>query len=198
MHLIPLCLLNHEWQPQGYHGTIFCHREFASQNYPNPRSVGALDPTLLHAFYNPPSRPVGQPLGQAEGMCIAASIWLQGVKKNDPSCNEGHSFITSPGGGFRKCGKWKSYPPANLASEKLIEYPFFLPRQQVITKNIREALGIEEPYWNRSISLKHREELGLFLERKSKTGVEADILTFTDFKRQEEKEVRDKKKASKW
>lgn len=61
---------------------------------------------------------------------------------------------------------------------------------------IREALAIEEPYWNRSISLKHREQLGLFLERKSKTGVEADVLTLTDFKHQEEKQEREKNKSS--
>lgn len=54
---------------------------------------------------------------------------------------------------------------------------------QVIAKKVREALGIEEPYWNRSISLLHRESLGLFLEKKSNTGVEADLLTFQDYKR---------------
>lgn len=55
---------------------------------------------------------------------------------------------------------------------------------QVIAKKVRELLGIEEPYWNRSISLLHRESLGLFLEKKSNTGVEADMLTFEDYKRQ--------------
>lgn len=55
---------------------------------------------------------------------------------------------------------------------------------QIIAKKVREVLGIEEPYWNRSISLLHREPLGLFLERKSNTGVEADLLTFEDYKRQ--------------
>ncbi|KAJ7377299.1 ribosomal large subunit assembly [Desmophyllum pertusum] len=54
---------------------------------------------------------------------------------------------------------------------------------KVIAKKVREVLGIEEPYWNRSISLLHRESLGLFLERKSNTGVEADLLTLEDYKR---------------
>ena len=55
---------------------------------------------------------------------------------------------------------------------------------QIIAKKVREVLGIEEPYWNRSISLLHCEPLGLFLERKSNSGVEADLLTFEDYKRQ--------------
>lgn len=58
-------------------------------------------------------------------------------------------------------------------------------------------LGIEEPYWNRSISLLHREPLGLFLERKSKTGEEADILTFDDYKRQLQKQEQAKQHKSK-
>ncbi|XP_068750521.1 sterile alpha motif domain-containing protein 15-like [Montipora capricornis] len=59
---------------------------------------------------------------------------------------------------------------------------------KVIARKIRELLGIEEPYWNRSISLMHRETSGLFLEKKSKTGKEADILTFEDYKRQLQKQ----------
>lgn len=63
---------------------------------------------------------------------------------------------------------------------------------QVIAKKVRELLGIEEPYWNRSISLLHRESLGLFLEKKSKTGVEADMLTFEDYKRQLQRQEQSK------
>lgn len=59
---------------------------------------------------------------------------------------------------------------------------------KIIAKKVRQVLGIEEPYWNRSISLLHREPLGLFLERKSNTGVEADLLTFEDYKRQLQKQ----------
>ncbi|KXJ28974.1 sterile alpha motif domain-containing protein 15 [Exaiptasia diaphana] len=68
---------------------------------------------------------------------------------------------------------------------------------KIITKKIREALGVEEPYWNRSISLKHRETLGLYLERKSKTGTDADALTFEDFRHELEKEERFKMKNAK-
>ena len=59
-------------------------------------------------------------------------------------------------------------------------------------------LGIEEPYWNRSISLLHREPLGLLLERKSKTGVEADLLTFEDYKRQMQKQEEAKQNKRKY
>ena len=59
-------------------------------------------------------------------------------------------------------------------------------------------LGIEEPYWNKSISLLHREPLGLFLERKSKTGVEADLLTFEDYKRQMQKQEEAKQNKRKY
>ena len=64
---------------------------------------------------------------------------------------------------------------------------------QIISRHIREALGIEEPCWDRRISLHHREPLGLFLERKCKTGVESDALTLEDFYRQLEKEERDRR-----
>lgn len=63
---------------------------------------------------------------------------------------------------------------------------------KVIAKKVRELLGIEEPYWNRSISLLHRESLGLFLEKKSNTGVEADMLTFEDYKRQLQRQEKSK------
>lgn len=38
----------------------------------------------------------------------------------------------------------------------------------------------------------HREPMGLFLERKSKTGEEADALTFENFCNQMEKQERDR------
>lgn len=68
---------------------------------------------------------------------------------------------------------------------------------QIIAKKIREVLGIEEPHWDRSISLKHRETLGLYLERKSKTGTDANALTFEDFMHELEKEERFKMKTAK-
>ncbi|XP_015754991.1 PREDICTED: sterile alpha motif domain-containing protein 15-like isoform X2 [Acropora digitifera] len=63
---------------------------------------------------------------------------------------------------------------------------------KVIAKRVRELLGIEEPYWNRSISLLHREPLGLFLEKKGKTGTEADLLTFEDYKHQLQRQEKSK------
>ncbi|KFU86871.1 Sterile alpha motif domain-containing protein 15, partial [Chaetura pelagica] len=52
---------------------------------------------------------------------------------------------------------------------------------QEISRHVRELLGIEEPSFQRSIALPYRDNLGLFLERKSPTGRKADALTFSQF-----------------
>ncbi|NXK88014.1 SAM15 protein, partial [Formicarius rufipectus] len=52
---------------------------------------------------------------------------------------------------------------------------------QEISRHVRELLGIQEPLFNRSIALPYRDNMGLFLERKSRTGKEADALTFSQF-----------------
>ncbi|NXE93377.1 SAM15 protein, partial [Menura novaehollandiae] len=52
---------------------------------------------------------------------------------------------------------------------------------QEISRHVRELLGIEEPLFNRSIALPYRDNMGLFLERKSRTGKKADALTFSQF-----------------
>ena len=52
---------------------------------------------------------------------------------------------------------------------------------QVISRHTRELLGIEEPLFNRSISLPYRDNIGLFLERKGHTGVKSDSLTLSEF-----------------
>ncbi|NWV05482.1 SAM15 protein, partial [Ptilonorhynchus violaceus] len=52
---------------------------------------------------------------------------------------------------------------------------------QEISRHVRELLGIEEPLFSRSISLPYRDNMGLFLERKSRTGKKADALTFSQF-----------------
>ncbi|XP_065695758.1 sterile alpha motif domain-containing protein 15 [Patagioenas fasciata] len=52
---------------------------------------------------------------------------------------------------------------------------------QEISRHIRELLGIEEPLFNRSIALPYRDNMGLFLERKSPSGKKADALTFSEF-----------------
>ncbi|XP_064316551.1 sterile alpha motif domain-containing protein 15 [Phalacrocorax carbo] len=52
---------------------------------------------------------------------------------------------------------------------------------QEISRHVRELLGIEEPLFNRSIALPYRDNVGLFLERKSRSGKKADALTFSQF-----------------
>ncbi|NWX16857.1 SAM15 protein, partial [Aegotheles bennettii] len=52
---------------------------------------------------------------------------------------------------------------------------------QEISRHVRELLGIEEPLFNRSIALPYRDNMGLFLERKSRSGKNADALTFSQF-----------------
>ncbi|KAM6171896.1 LOW QUALITY PROTEIN: sterile alpha motif domain-containing protein 15 [Erethizon dorsatum] len=52
---------------------------------------------------------------------------------------------------------------------------------KVISRHTRELLGIEEPLFSRSIRLPYRDNIGLFLERKSHTGVKSDCLTFSEF-----------------
>ncbi|XP_078000937.1 sterile alpha motif domain-containing protein 15-like [Glandiceps talaboti] len=52
---------------------------------------------------------------------------------------------------------------------------------KLIARSVRELLGIEDPFWNRSISLPPREPMGMFLESKSITGPKADALTYAKF-----------------
>uniref|UniRef100_A0A7N4PKK6 Uncharacterized protein n=1 Tax=Sarcophilus harrisii TaxID=9305 RepID=A0A7N4PKK6_SARHA len=52
---------------------------------------------------------------------------------------------------------------------------------KVISRHTRELLGIEEPLFSRSISLPYRDIMGLFLERKARTGKKADALTLSQF-----------------
>ncbi|XP_051833476.1 sterile alpha motif domain-containing protein 15 isoform X1 [Antechinus flavipes] len=52
---------------------------------------------------------------------------------------------------------------------------------KVISRHTRELLGIEEPLFSRSISLPYRDTIGLFLERKARTGKKADALTLSQF-----------------
>lgn len=52
---------------------------------------------------------------------------------------------------------------------------------QEISRHVRELLGIEEPAFSRSIALPYRDNMGLFLERKSWSGKKADALTFSQF-----------------
>ncbi|XP_042548767.1 sterile alpha motif domain-containing protein 15 [Dipodomys spectabilis] len=52
---------------------------------------------------------------------------------------------------------------------------------KLISHHVRELLRIEEPLFCRSIRLPYRDNIGLFLEQKSHTGVKSDSLTFTEF-----------------
>ncbi|XP_063804309.1 sterile alpha motif domain-containing protein 15 [Pseudophryne corroboree] len=52
---------------------------------------------------------------------------------------------------------------------------------KAISQLIRDLLGVMEPSWSRSISLPRRDPLGLFLEQKSQTGVNHDLLTYDQF-----------------
>ncbi|NXJ78464.1 SAM15 protein, partial [Trogon melanurus] len=52
---------------------------------------------------------------------------------------------------------------------------------QEISRHVRELLAIEEPHFSRSIALPYRDNMGLFLERKSRSGKKADALTFSQF-----------------
>ncbi|NXK33519.1 SAM15 protein, partial [Piprites chloris] len=52
---------------------------------------------------------------------------------------------------------------------------------QEISLHVRELLGIEEPLFSRSTALPYRDNMGLFLERKSRSGKKADALTFIEF-----------------
>uniref|UniRef100_A0A8C6YB57 Uncharacterized protein n=1 Tax=Naja naja TaxID=35670 RepID=A0A8C6YB57_NAJNA len=50
-----------------------------------------------------------------------------------------------------------------------------------ISKHVRELLQIEEPCFERSISLPPRDNIGLFLEQKSRTGKRSDALSYSQF-----------------
>lgn len=52
---------------------------------------------------------------------------------------------------------------------------------QEISRHVRELLGIEEPVFSRSVALPYRDNMGLFLEQKSRSGQKADALTFSQF-----------------
>ncbi|KAF1430273.1 Sterile alpha motif domain-containing protein 15, partial [Spheniscus humboldti] len=52
---------------------------------------------------------------------------------------------------------------------------------QEISRHVQELLEIEEPLFNRSIALPYRDNMGLFLEQKSRSGKRADALTFSQF-----------------
>ena len=52
---------------------------------------------------------------------------------------------------------------------------------QTISKNIRELLQIEKPFWNRSITLPYADALGRYLEQRSVMGRRADELDYVTY-----------------
>ncbi|XP_066532108.1 sterile alpha motif domain-containing protein 15-like isoform X2 [Hoplias malabaricus] len=52
---------------------------------------------------------------------------------------------------------------------------------KAISAHVRELLGISDPLWSRSIADPPRDDKGMFLEMKSRTGTRADSLTYTKF-----------------
>ncbi|XP_054828166.1 sterile alpha motif domain-containing protein 15 [Eublepharis macularius] len=52
---------------------------------------------------------------------------------------------------------------------------------KTISHHVRQLLEIEEPLFSRSIALPHRDNMGLFLEQKSRTGKRSDALTYSQF-----------------
>ena len=67
--------------------------------------------------------------------------------------------------------------PANTLILLGMHEPIYISLQH-IAGAVRKELGLEEPYWNRSITLPRWSELGMFLETKSFTGRRADKLKF--------------------
>ncbi|XP_031436945.1 sterile alpha motif domain-containing protein 15-like [Clupea harengus] len=55
---------------------------------------------------------------------------------------------------------------------------------KVISAHVRELLGISEPLWHRSLADFPRDDTGLFLEKKSRSGERADALTEAHFLRE--------------
>eukprot|EP00063_Salmo_salar_P086440 XP_014061275.1 PREDICTED: sterile alpha motif domain-containing protein 15-like [Salmo salar] len=79
----------------------------------------------------------------------------------------------------------------NLITGKKLIYVncCYLPRlgitdfedMKAISAHVRELLGTSEPLWSRSIADPPRDSMGLFLEKKSRTGDWADSFTYTQF-----------------
>ena len=49
---------------------------------------------------------------------------------------------------------------------------------QFISGKVRELLGVEESYWNRSITLPYASDLTIFLEKRSFTGQKSNQLQY--------------------
>ncbi|XP_054683019.1 sterile alpha motif domain-containing protein 15 isoform X2 [Grus americana] len=78
---------------------------------------------------------------------------------------------------------WSACPFLAWSAAEVAEWVAQLgfPQYEEISRHVRELLGIEEPLFNRSIALPYRDNMGLFLEQKSRSGKKADALTFSQF-----------------
>ena len=86
---IAATLLDHGRQPRRYHGNIFCW-ERSDQGtcpikLPHP-CWGNCRLCPLHASYNPPGRPRGQPLGQADDMGKGVKAIIMRLDQDPCSC----------------------------------------------------------------------------------------------------------------
>ncbi|XP_061097382.1 sterile alpha motif domain-containing protein 15-like [Conger conger] len=86
--------------------------------------------------------------------------------------------------------KWECFTENCVTGKKLIYVNCcYLPRlgitdfedMKAISGHVRELLGITEPVWSRSITLPPRDQRGLYLEKKSRTGQWANSLTYSQF-----------------
>ncbi|XP_069591878.1 sterile alpha motif domain-containing protein 15 [Ranitomeya imitator] len=56
---------------------------------------------------------------------------------------------------------------------------------RAIAQLVRDLLGVMDPSWSRSISLPRRDNMGLFLEQKSQTGAKHELLSYSQFIREQ-------------
>uniref|UniRef100_A0A3B4E930 SAM domain-containing protein n=2 Tax=Pygocentrus nattereri TaxID=42514 RepID=A0A3B4E930_PYGNA len=61
---------------------------------------------------------------------------------------------------------------------------------KAISAHVRELLGVSESLWSRSIADPPRDDMGMFLEMKSRTGNRADNLTYAHFLKNQKKGLR--------
>lgn len=66
----------------------------------------------------------------------------------------------------------------HLCSNGIYPLQVWIYITQIITEKVRELLGVEPPYWNRSITLPYASDLAIFLEQKSFTGRKSDQLHY--------------------
>ncbi|XP_040267442.1 sterile alpha motif domain-containing protein 15 [Bufo bufo] len=56
---------------------------------------------------------------------------------------------------------------------------------KAIAQLVRDLLGVTEPSWSRSIALPRRDNMGLYLEQKSQSGRNRELLSYSRFTREQ-------------